>query len=351
MANHESTITVTDDDTGVRSLDTLDEIGARYRSPGPHTTLVMATPIVGSVGDDITKRWHATRTELQHLGASAASIAHLDRALASVTVRAPHLLATANDDSVAITWITLAATPFSVVGPVPALFWATRESLATRPVIAAVIDRIGADLYEIGRTGMGQIETVDGEHDFIHKAASGGWSQARQQRHSETVWSRNADRVAAAIAQSCDARDSTIVLMTGDERAVGLTQTCMATRPDLRLSTCRAGARGDPDVAARLRDAATSTQRAETDHLAAPLVDRLTEELGQRDRGVEGSVAVLEASTENRVRVLLLDEHTSSTDPRVDATLKSALDHRAQIVIAPLPEVRDGVGALLRIPY
>jgi hypothetical protein len=339
------------DDRPVGSLDTLDEIAARYAVAGPHATVLMTTPVLGSTGDDLEIRWHANRTELTHLGASAATIAQLDRAMSSVTVHGSHLLLTANDDSVASSWISLGARPFSIVGSLPALVPAIREAREVVPVLAAVVDRAGADVYAVQRLNVDHVETVDGETDQIHKSGAGGWSHARRQRHSETIWARNASLVASAITRACSAMEIKIVFLSGDERAVRLVRSSLAPHHDLDVTVKRAGARGDGTITKRVRDSATEVRRAAAERHKTPLIRRLDEELGQHDRGIEGSVAVLEAINENRVRTLFIDIDEWTACPHVDATVKLAIEHGAEPVVAPLLGVRDGVAALLRIRY
>ena len=92
--------------------------------------------------------------------------------------------------------------------------------------------------------------------------------------------------------------------------------------------------------------------RAESNRqLTSRALDDLREELGQQDQAIAGSVEVLEAITNNRVRTVFVDLATGRRAAHIDATVRAGLAHGADIVIGHDFDVHDGVAAILRMSY
>jgi hypothetical protein len=323
----------------------------RYQRNGPHATTTMPMPTPGRVGDDMTKRWSATRADLGHLGATEAALAHLDRAVEHLAPCGYDVLLTADDSDAAYCWLTGPTAPMSMrVGPRPALVRALAE-VGRRPrVVAAAVDRIGADLFVIDHAELETGGSADGEQERIHKSSGDGHDQARNQRHSELVWSRNARQTADLIVALAQERHASHVLLTGDQRAVDLVHSHVNGRDNLTVGAVRAGGRHEPDTGFRLLAAAMAT--AEQAQRSANESDLawLDEELGQDDRAVDGHVRTLEAAAAGKVKTLIVDVGRSPELPHIDDVIVAAAATGATVQAMAAPHLRDGVAGLLRRP-
>lgn len=141
------------------------------------------------------------------------------------------------------------------------------------------------------------------------------------------------------------------VLLTGDERAVDLVEANLLRWPVRTIARRQAGGRHEPGTVLRLRAAALEERCERTAAATAVEVDRLREELGQHDRAVDGSINVIEALAENRVDVLFIDAVEGPRRADVDPIARAAFAHGARLVVGTGFAVRDGIAALLRVPY
>ena len=339
------------DVAGVRSLASTKEIISRYHRPGPHATIVLRLPFHGEVGDDLDKRWSATRTQLSHLDAPDQVLEHLDRAIEHLPRCGYHAVITADSDDAAYCWLTTSHEPVTRVGAHPALALALAEIDRRPHCVGAVVDRVGADLFAIDHTDIEATGSVDGESDGIHKSSGDGADQARTQRHSEQVWSRNALQVADALAAPAGARKASVVVVTCDVRASHLVAEHLEGRRHLTVAHANAGGRHEPTSPARLlaaaMEASARIQRADTDERVA----RVMEELGQHDRGVDGDVTTLQAIEDGRVKTLYVDVDRWTDIDHLDDTIKAATDTGADVVVGAAPALNDGIAAFLRVPY
>ena len=224
----------------------------------------------------------------------------------------------------------------------------------TNPVDQAV-DRIGADIYSVDSLDITSVATIDGEDEQIHKSASGGesggWSQKRHQRHSEVLWERNAALVAAEIQSQVADLGADAIMLTGDDRAVRLVESDLIHERVDAIARHQAGGRHEPGTVERLLRASLDERRDRAAAAVAADLAKLREELGQHDLAIDGSIHVLEAIAENRVGTLFVDIVEGRRDEHVDAIVRTALDHGAQVVVGDDFGVRDGIAALLRVPY
>lgn len=332
------------------------DVRDRYELAGPHVTAIVPVPKPGTVGDDFDLRWKATKADLRHRGASPQAIDQMDALVASTARRGRPLLVTANDDSATACWLGFDIEPSMTVGTLPALVPAIQQLMtASAPTIAAAVDRIGADIYSVDAFDITLHSSVDGEDDQIHKSASGGgsggWSQNRHQRHSEVLWERNAALVAAEIDAQVTRLGADAIVITGDDRAVRLVEADVSHEPVEAVAHRQAGGRHEPATVDRLRRAALEERRERASATVADELARLREELGQRDRALDGSIHVVEAIAENRVGTLFVDMEEGRRDAQVDAIVRAALAHGAQLVVGDDFAVHDGIAALLRVPY
>ena len=333
-------------------LTTIAHIRSRYEMNGPHATAVLDMPMPGTSGDDAGVRWRAARAELLRLGTSAVAIRHMDDVIAQTHRRGHPLLVTANEAGAAICWLGFDIESSTELGALPALLPTLHQAaLAPVPVIGAAIDRIGADVHTIGAFDVLKSLSVDGDDEHVHKAASGGWSQARHQRHSEVIWERNAELVAIAITQAVKDADAHEVVLTGDNQAVRLVAQRLASLRAARVVRKQAGGRHEPGTPDRLTVAASEVRVAFHDQATGVAVANLREELGQHDRAVAGWISVLEALNDHRVRSLFVDLLDSRQNPQVDSTIHAAFRHGANVVVGDDLDVCGGIAALLSRPY
>lgn len=329
----------------------VDTVIDRYRSRGPHTTVVLPVATPGQIGDDLTIRWHATRTGLRHQGASDRSLDLLDAAVDALSPTGGHVLLTANDDDAAYTWLTTEEPALQRVGPAPCLIPALGEVVGATAVVVAAVDRIGADLYLVDHTEIEPHGSITGEDAEIHKAASGGWSQARRQRHSEVVWERNAAGVASELADLALESGAALIVITGDQRATELAMRHLDTVRGVTVRSVDAGGRHEPDTWRRLHRTALEIAEVERSQTFGRSLEQVREELGQQDRAVAGAIETLQAISENRVGTLFIDTNEWRHQQHADEIVKAALLKGAQIVPAPLLDIPDGIAGLLRVPY
>lgn len=323
----------------------------RYRLAGPHVTVVMPIAMPGSPNNNMSKRWSATRADLRHLGADEETLAQLDEAVAALPPCGYEALITANADGAAYCWLITPTTgPMQRVGALPSLVPALME-VARRPkVVTAAVDRIGADLAVVDHAHIEPSGSLDGETERVHKSAGDGFDQARNQRHSEVVWDRNAADVAKEIAKLVKRHRAPVVVLSGDRRAVDLVADKLS-RPDLTLHAVQAGGRHEPQTPLRLLAAAISAAGSAQSALRQGDLARLAEELGQQDLAIDGEVHTLQAIADHHASMLFVDSESWPDREHVDELIRAADADGADVCVAPNPGLADGVGALLRTPY
>jgi hypothetical protein len=337
---------------GINRLRNTSDVLDRYRRPGPHATVVMAVPMPGAPGDDLGLRWSATRSDLRRLGATDEVLHHLDHAVEHLPRCGYDVLLSADEVDVAYCWLTRPATNSVIrVGAVPTLLPALAEVDHRPGVVAAAVDRIGADLHVVDHAHVEPSKSVDGDDERIHKSAGDGSDQARNQRHSEVIWNRNAQLVADAIGSLAKRRRATAVVLTGDRRATDLVTEHLGRHTGLVVDTVRAGGRHEPQTTARLLAASIEMATRLQDVHAGEGLQRLTEELGQQDLAVDGEVRTLEAVAEGRAKTVFVDVARCAHHVHVDDTVKAAAATGGSIVMVDAPDIADGVAALLRTPY
>jgi hypothetical protein len=266
-------------------------------------------------------------------------------------------------------------------GPVPHLVPAVRGLGTQVSHVVVRIDRTGADLDLSGPDpAVEDHETVEGDHDVVHKVPTGGASQGRLQMRAEDSWERNAEAVAKELDRLVTSQRADVILVMGDVRAAGLLERHASGAVAERLVRLETGGR-----------AAGTSQTAEDDAVAealavhradreASLIGHFAEQLNRRQGAVDGHEAVLEVLGRGQVdQLLLVDDPRSTTTvpvsrttgqvagtgrsglsdseladlvevPVADAMVWGAVRTRADLTFVDTHQVelRDGVGALLR---
>ena len=332
--------------TATVELKTIADVADRYQCSGPHATVVMRVVKPGVRGDDRETRRHALQDDLRHQGADDAMISHIDNALESLDPRGLHVLLTANAESGAFCWLTDYDAQSEIrVGAMPALLPALAELTDRTPVICAIIDNIGADMFQLGHLDLVGIGTVTGEEDSTERY--GGRNQDGYDRWANEVHNRNADLIAKHLSEHAQRAKARIVVLSGNNGEISSVEHHLGHH-QFTVSTVQAGARHDKEAPDRLHEAAREADRAERLQRRNERVGRLEQELGQHDLAVAGHDTTLEAIKEGSVETLFLDIGKLDDIGDADSIAKDALQFGGDVVIAPDLPTDDGVAALLR---
>ncbi len=337
-------------------LSQLSDVRERYGRQGPHATIIVPLSRPGDVSDDRSTRWNATRADLRRHGADAATIDRLERVVASLPPRGLHALVTADGADAASCWLSdtnhhIKSSTVTVVDELPMLLPVITELRDVEPIVGAIVDRIGAEVFVIDRVDSTHAVTVEGDDEFVHRGAPGGWSQPRFQRRAELTWDRNADIDAAELASQADNAGASLIVITGDERASLFVEQHLASFGRFTVHRVQAGGRHEPSTPERLHRAASDLAQDARNRRIEHSVDRLREELGQRDRAVSGLVNTGRALGEHRVGVLFLDSESNLDRSHANSMAKQALDTGADVIVSHHLDISEGVAALLRAPY
>lgn len=242
-------------------LRSANDVLEAYGRPGPHATVAVDSPRPGERADAHQTRWHALSHSLSEWHATERTIDILRNAVAGLSPDGARYVITANDSGARHRRIGVpageSAGPVAFVGRaprlVPALFDVQRSSFN---VIGALVDRVGADLF-VGEDGGfcapdGERVSIEGDSEFIHRGAHGGWSQHRFQVRAEQVWEINGARVAEKLAELAERHQAVGIVVSGDVRAAHFVIAHLPSpcRPLARY--VHTGGRHEPDSPTRL---------------------------------------------------------------------------------------------------
>lgn len=215
------------------------------------------------------------------------------------------------------------------------------------PHVVVETDRAGADIHAFDRGNAVGTGHVEGETLHIHRGHPGGWSQRRFQQRAENTWERNADDVAAAMADTAERVGAEMVFIAGDVRAQTLVIDALPER--VRSHTVKIEA-GSPERIAE------EVARQLADHVARrtrDLAEQVKNRLGSGAASTD-TVEITEALNAGRVEHLLVHDDGSDGpmtggDRLVDAAIVAALRSDADITVVPGLALLEGpVAALLR---
>ncbi|NUT72459.1 Vms1/Ankzf1 family peptidyl-tRNA hydrolase [Pseudarthrobacter sp. C4D7] len=170
-----------------------------------------------------------TRARLEAAGAGSADIDAMERALRPATgVPSPvarFALVHAGETEVNEVLPGPVALPERVaVLPIPDLLPLVKHRPEDLAYVVAEVSREHGEirLYRAGAGFPAAVQDVSGESEHVHKFHGGGWSELRFQHHTEDVWRRNADEVAAEIDRVARSSGARLIVLAGDIRARGL---------------------------------------------------------------------------------------------------------------------------------
>lgn len=363
--------------TGV-GVDEVPYVAPLLEDPGPFMSVVLNTDRdTEDAAHRMDVAWRDLRRVLGDHGAPDAALDALGACLAERRTEGDALACVASPTGLVV----------GTAGPAVRRAVVTWDSLprlapfvewhqADPPALLALVDRTGADLFTNTEPGV-PAAVVEGEAGpVVRRNAPGGWSQRRYQQRAMEAWRDNGAEVAAAVATLAGEVGARLVVVAGDEHAVGavVDQLPADVAPLVRRA---AGGRGE-GAQGDLEDEAARLHRTVVAEDTVELIERLKQELGRRDRGVTGLAATLSALRSAAVDTLLVhddpaDERrlfASGGDPTalaigeqdlegtelrdvraVDALIRAAWATGASVRVCPsFPELTDGVGALLRFP-
>ena len=336
-------MTKTEQTRATNELARIDDVLERYGRPGPHATVIMQFPAPGQIGDDRRVRWHVRRSELVAAGAEDAALINLDVLVDALEPRGEWVLLTADGTDATFCWLTdHTVSHLAHVGACPSLLAALDELTDRTPVVVAVVDHLGADLFELDHLDLVEIGSVKGDHVQTHRHTGG--NHDGYQRRVEAVYERNADTIARQITAHALHAGARLVMLTGDDReAAAVTDHLDPHRFD--VSTVQAGARHDAHVADRVRHAAIDRSLEDRRMRRSAAVDHLREELGRHALGVQGRADTAAAISESRVATTFLDRTAAVA---ADALARDTLLFGGTVVVADDLGVTDGVAAIVR---
>ena len=180
------------------------------------------------------------------------------------------------------------------------------------PFVLAVVDHEGGGVsaHPDGIFGAAHESEAGGETDFEHKVRGGGWAHLKWQHYNESVWARNARRVAEQVRRHLDTGVG-LVLLAGDaqmrhevEDALG---EIVAEVRHIEAGGRNADGSDDALRAAveRALDEVVETARVEE-------VDELQERLGRDDSVAIGVADIVDAFVLGQVDRLLLDPRAAA---------------------------------------
>ncbi|MFT5433906.1 MAG: hypothetical protein ACI9OJ_004616 [Myxococcota bacterium] len=331
MTKNEQILRPTDTKVAPTELVDVGAVRDRYRISGPHATATFEVSKPGTFGDNVTARWHSARHQLECDGAPEPVLRQLDWAVSSLAPKGGVALVSANTDSSAVAWLTTdPGRPSTAVGETPHLLRVLDEVVANPPVVGAIVDRIGADVFSFEASTRSELVAVDGPSERVHRSQVGGWSQNPQQRRVEEQWRKNASVVAEKIVSLARATDATMVVLTGDDHACALVENEIDI--DLfRVVRVHAGSRHDSNGPQRLE---LAVRRARIQHhreVVQEEADHLFDELPDRSHAVAGLRAAKEAIEQGKAATLFVASDEALTENEIDVIVGAALMRGAAV--------------------
>jgi peptide chain release factor subunit 1 len=235
------------------------------------------------------------------------------------------------------------------VGPRPDLYQLARLLDDHETFIVALVDTNTARLFVSRRGTFTEVEGLDEDSVSFRKRATGGWSQARYQRHIDKHRKNFADEVATQLVDLDREVNAKHIVLAGDEVAITPLQGQLpATLLEKVRTVLRVHIRTPRDEVEAI--VGPVARQLEADD-AATLVEQLVSALRGSGLASMGLDEVRTALRNGQVDVLLIDD-ASTIDPEDRASLVAqAAATGATIEIVNRDDQLlqlGGVGALLR---
>jgi hypothetical protein len=268
------------------------------------------------------------------------------------------------------------------VDPIPDLLPLVKHRPEDFPYVVAEVSREHGEirLHYAGAGAPVSTQEVQGDTEHIKKFQGGGWAHLRFQHHTEDVWRRNADEVAAEIDRVVSSSGARLVVLAGDIHARRLVQEQLSKASQALVSvvdshTHTAGA--DPSL---LEDQVNQRVAEQWATEQQEIMERLATQEGQPNpESATGTGAVVHALQQAQVEVLIFNDAALSERtllaldaepwiataeeeslaanilgkvPAPAALLRAAALTDARVLLVPGPVLPKGVdiAALLRWP-
>ena len=179
-----------------------------------------------------------------------------------------------------------------------------RQAADGYEVLVAVVGRERGQVFRLDGGRLVEIadetDEVPGRHD------QGGWSQARYERHVEEIVARHLRRVAESLDRAVRGRrGAAIVLVASDQNAADLDDLLSNEVKHAIVGRAQAEAHAS---AAELYDAAAPVLREWRAGRERDVLERWREATGREGRASAGWQDTLEAASDGRVELLLVQE-------------------------------------------
>lgn len=295
------------------------------RATGPFLSVYMTTEAaVENPALHAERRWKSLRRELLEGGAPEARLAVVDervadahlegQALGVVTAASGASVLDHDGEPLLADLCTWGDAPVLT----PLVAWRQHEP----PYVAVLADHRGADLIAVSRDRPPAVVSAGDEQWPISKARGGGRAHWRFEHRVEETWARNERQVAAELERLVDLFDARLVVLAGDERAIGLLRTMVPDRIADVMHTVPGG-RATESTNDDFGDGAARWVHS----VAANETVQALEALHGREadgRAVQGAAATLHAVAEARVDVLVV--HDERLTPASTGAVAEASD-------------------------
>jgi peptide chain release factor subunit 1 len=217
--------------------------------------------------------------------------------------------------------------------------------------VVGIIDTNTARLYVYE---YGKLEPAGGpDEDPVHfqKRQTGGWSQARYQRHIDNHRKDFADEIVQALQDLVEREDVHHVVLAGDEVVMSHLNRAMPKALAQKVTgTFKADIRANVNEIAA--EAMPILERAERES-GMSVVARLVQEVRSGRLGVSGVEATGRALERGQVDTLVIDEAKIGPIERKELVRLAAMTSAEIEVVEDAPPLAEmgGVGALLRYQY
>jgi peptide chain release factor subunit 1 len=234
-------------------------------------------------------------------------------------------------------------------GPGADLYQLVRSQDEHEVAVVAVVDTNTARFFVQSRARFDEVPAPDEEPINFQLRSTGGWSEARYQRHIKKHRQQFAKETAAALADLVDRVHAHHVVLAGDQIAITtLQEELSAAVKDKTRHIARIGIRANRDEIAA--EVAPILERVENES-GQTVVDHLVEQVRRGGLGVAGIEETLDALAAGQVRTLVIDEQAGVPEDKRAELVRRATATDAEVeVVSGAPEMREfsGVGALLR---
>ncbi|MEX2227687.1 MAG: Vms1/Ankzf1 family peptidyl-tRNA hydrolase [Dehalococcoidia bacterium] len=214
--------------------------------------------------------------------------------------------------------------------------------------VVGVIDTNTARLYAYEYGALVEAGGPDDDPVHYRKRATGGWSQARYQRHIDKHRKDFTEEIVQAIDDLVAREDAHHVVLAGDEVVMSHLNRAMPKRLAEKVTGVF-----QADIRANVNEIAAEVapimEQAERES-GMSAVERLVGEVRRGGLGIAGVAATGRALENGQVDTLVIDEQTLGPTERKEMVRLAATTAAEVEVVqdaAPLAEM-EGVGALLR---